>query len=169
VRFHWVEAGDDLAEIVDFFVANLDSEFISHSELQGARAKTTRRWSDRLAQVLEDEMKERAGQFFDAASRANSAHCLVMREEGQLVGLADLDFHYPEAAASYCVFEDLLVDRTARGRGLGTRLFRHLEDVCRDKGIERIFFESGVRNHAAHRLFERLGCEVVSHYFMKEV
>ncbi|MET4225338.1 GNAT family N-acetyltransferase [Oerskovia enterophila] len=54
-------------------------------------------------------------------------------------------------------FRLLGVAPAARGRGIGTTLTRHVLDVARAQGVQRVVMNSGPQMVRAHRLYEALG------------
>jgi GNAT superfamily N-acetyltransferase len=52
---------------------------------------------------------------------------------------------------------DVVVDESARRRGIATRLLRQAIDWLEEKGSPRVILWSAARNTEAHPLFERLG------------
>lgn len=54
-------------------------------------------------------------------------------------------------------FRLLGVAPAARGRGIGTALTRHVLDVARAQGAQRVVMNSGPQMTRAHRLYEALG------------
>ena len=54
-------------------------------------------------------------------------------------------------------FRLLGVAPAARGRGIGTTLTRHVLDVARAQGAQRVVMNSGPQMTRAHRLYEALG------------
>ncbi|MDM7831661.1 GNAT family N-acetyltransferase [Cellulomonas edaphi] len=54
-------------------------------------------------------------------------------------------------------FRLLAVAPSARGRGVGELLTRHVIELARQRGAERVVMNSGPRMVAAHRLYHRLG------------
>jgi ribosomal-protein-alanine N-acetyltransferase len=62
----------------------------------------------------------------------------------------------------------IAVHPQARGRKLGPLLMHQMIDALRERGAGRIFLEVRPDNHAAIRLYEKLGfvrCQVLEHYY----
>ena len=59
------------------------------------------------------------------------------------------------------VFESLAVSPGERGRGIGTRLVRQVEDYAREHGYGSVGLEVTDSNHTAIRLYSRLGYVIV--------
>lgn len=54
-------------------------------------------------------------------------------------------------------FRLLAVDPSARGRGLGELLTRHVLELGRERGVTRVVMNSGPEMLGAHRLYDRMG------------
>ena len=54
-------------------------------------------------------------------------------------------------------FRLLAVDPSARGRGVGALLTRHVIDLARQRGLDRVVMNSGPQMVGAHALYEKLG------------
>jgi ribosomal protein S18 acetylase RimI-like enzyme len=97
----------------------------------------------------------------DAAGRAELAQLLVARDGDHIVGSVALVFdgefgevlHTDDEAG----FRMLVVDRAARGRGVGERLVSACLERARAAGKRRMVISTDPRMTAAHRLYERLG------------
>jgi ribosomal protein S18 acetylase RimI-like enzyme len=53
--------------------------------------------------------------------------------------------------------EDVVVDDTMRGKGIGEALMRHALSVAREAGADGVALTSNPRREAANRLYQRLG------------
>ena len=60
-------------------------------------------------------------------------------------------------AADDCWLEDLYVAEAARGRGLGAALVQAALDRASERGCRRVELDTSESNHAALRLYERMG------------
>jgi ribosomal protein S18 acetylase RimI-like enzyme len=97
----------------------------------------------------------------DVAGRAERAELLVAREFGRIVGSVALvlsgDFGEVTVSDEEAAFRMLVVDASARGRGIGELLVGTCLDRARAAGKRRMVLSTDVRMTAAHRLYERLG------------
>jgi GNAT superfamily N-acetyltransferase len=57
----------------------------------------------------------------------------------------------------FAVVENVVIDESARGQGVGTALFQHIESFCRDAECSKIMLLSAFGREDAHRFFERMG------------
>jgi GNAT superfamily N-acetyltransferase len=53
--------------------------------------------------------------------------------------------------------DEVVVDESARGKGVGAALVNASLELARQKGAEVVELQSGVQRDAAHRLYERMG------------
>ena len=53
--------------------------------------------------------------------------------------------------------EDVVVDETIRGKGIGEGLVRHALNIARDAGADGIALTSNPKREAANKLYQRLG------------
>lgn len=57
----------------------------------------------------------------------------------------------------YGVLENVVVGEDWRGKGIGRRLFAHVEEVCHMRDCSKIMLLSTASREAAHRFFEQQG------------
>lgn len=158
----------DVAALAELFRRNLISEYISHSELQGRRALGVGRWSPDIADVLHREISERLGPARDAFPRGENWQGIVeARRDGALVGMAYVTTTFG-GSVPFGIIEDVVIEKTLRGHGLGSQLMRWLIDRFNEAGCRRQFLESGIGNESAHHLFEDLGFNTVSIVMMRD-
>ncbi|MGQ0672271.1 MAG: GNAT family N-acetyltransferase, partial [Hyphomicrobium sp.] len=81
---------------------------------------------------------------------------LLADEDGRAVGMVNLLYTVSTAlGARVAILEDMVVDRAARGRGIGERLMREAIATARADGCRRITLLTDGDNAAAHRFYER--------------
>ena len=61
------------------------------------------------------------------------------------------------AKQPFAVVENVVVDASVRGQGVGRVLFRAIDDFCRDSLCSKIMLMSAASRTDAHRFFERAG------------
>jgi len=89
------------------------------------------------------------------------AYCLLAWDDGRLVGFAAYSFHWPAVGLTRSLYlKDLFVTGTARGKGVGRLLIRHLHDVAVRNGCTRVEWTTDQDNLEAQRLYARLGVPV---------
>jgi GNAT superfamily N-acetyltransferase len=165
----WCTNSDDAACLGHFFAANIDPEYISHSELQGPRALAPGQWNPNLASIFEREIATRVGQGRGRIARSEASYAVLVAEQGgRLLGLALISF-IPTAPVPYGIIEDIVVDASDRNHGLGKRILDWVEQEARSIGCLRLFLESGAGNEGAHHFFERQGFKTCSVVMMRQL
>jgi ribosomal protein S18 acetylase RimI-like enzyme len=82
----------------------------------------------------------------------------VARLEGRIVGSLTLIFYrIPTGLKSW--IEDVVVDESARGHGIGELLNRAALDEARRRGAKAVSLTSRPSREAANRLYQRIGFE----------
>ena len=81
---------------------------------------------------------------------------LVARLDGRIVGTLTLViFRIPTGMRAW--IEDVVVDETARGHGVGEELNRFALGVARDRGCKTVDLTSRPSREAANRMYQRIG------------
>lgn len=81
---------------------------------------------------------------------------LVARLDGAIVGtLTLIVFRIPTGVRAW--IEDVVVDDSARGKGVGDQLNRFAIDLARAKGARTVDLTSRPSREAANRLYQRIG------------
>ncbi len=94
-----------------------------------------------------------------ALVRSETSTLVVARQDearGAIVGAACLAL-YRVPTGLRAVIEDVVVDASARRRGVGEALVRSLLEIARQKGAASVALTSNPGREAANRLYQRLG------------
>lgn len=86
------------------------------------------------------------------------ATLLVARDGDQIVGTA-MVIVYPTTLRIESRIEDVVVDGSARGRGVGEALVRECIEVARRRGASIVELQTARSRMEANRLYERMGFE----------
>jgi GNAT superfamily N-acetyltransferase len=85
---------------------------------------------------------------------------LGARSEGRLVGYACLYWHFSSLEACESVLmNDLFVDDSVRGQGVGRALIEAATEVARERGVPFIEWSTAPDNETAQRLYDWTGAE----------
>ena len=84
----------------------------------------------------------------------------VARDDaGRIIGVATLAV-FPIPTARRAWIEDVIVDESARGRGVGEALTQAMVDHARSVGCKTVDLTSRPSREAANRLYVRMGFEI---------
>lgn len=87
---------------------------------------------------------------------SDSADVLLAREGDTIHGtLTLITFRIPTGVRSW--IEDVVVDDSARGKGVGDMLNRFALDLAKSKGAKTVDLTSRPSREAANRLYQRIG------------
>ena len=82
-------------------------------------------------------------------------HGLVAELDGELVGLAHFSFTHSSWAENRDLYlEDLFVSSNVRGQGFGNALILALDEVAREEGARKVWWETHKDNAVARRLYD---------------
>ncbi|MDQ2631423.1 MAG: GNAT family N-acetyltransferase [Actinomycetota bacterium] len=85
---------------------------------------------------------------------------LGARSEGRLVGYACLYWHFSSLEACESVLmNDLYVEESMRGQGVGRALIEATAEVARERGVPFVEWSTAPDNRTAQRLYDSLGAE----------
>lgn len=94
-----------------------------------------------------------------ALVNSESAVLLVARlpdQRGPIVGAASLTI-YRVPTGIRAIIEDVIVDESARGQGIGEALVHRLLEIAKDRGAKGVSLTSNPKREAANRLYQRMG------------
>lgn len=63
----------------------------------------------------------------------------------------------PQLFVPYALLENIIVDPEAQGKGVGRKLFSHVEELCREEDCTKMMLLSNSQRLDAHRFFEQNG------------
>ncbi|MDQ3725454.1 MAG: GNAT family N-acetyltransferase [Actinomycetota bacterium] len=109
-----------------------------------------------------EEIDEERNRAFFRRFLAPSEDGLLLgaRSEGRLVGYACLYWHFSSLEAVEAVLmNDLYVDESARGRGVGRALIEATAEVARERGAPIVEWSTAPDNRTAQRLYDSTGAE----------
>ena len=92
-----------------------------------------------------------------ALVRDSSSTLMVVRNDhGEIIGALTLTvYRVPTGIRS--IIEDVIVDNSARGQGIGEALVKHAIRVARERGAGNISLTCNPMREAANRLYQRMG------------
>jgi GNAT superfamily N-acetyltransferase len=107
---------------------------------------------------IDDERNRRFFRRFLAPSE--DGLLLGARIEGRLVGYACLYWHFSSLEATECVLmNDLFVDGSVRGQGVGRALIEASAEVARERAVPFVEWSTAPDNKTAQRLYDSTGAK----------
>jgi GNAT superfamily N-acetyltransferase len=110
----------------------------------------------KLASALHNEERHMAFQELEALVNDKNITLMVAIDEGHIVGMGT-NYLVSKIASSKCYLEDLVVDESCRGKGVGTLLINALIEAARIEGVRSLEFMTATHRKDAHRFYEKLG------------
>ncbi|MDD5738676.1 MAG: GNAT family N-acetyltransferase [Candidatus Pacebacteria bacterium] len=153
---------NEIDRIVEIYLHVVQGEYISHGEvLDGITRDFHSQAPDLCKQKTEEFCSIISGQETEKS-------ILVALEKSEVIGFlfGGIERNTREGAPLVASIYDLGVMESYRGHGIGRKLMEAFIRWAREKGAIWVFFESGVNNKNAHRLFHKLGFTLTSHVFM---
>ena len=144
----WVTDKGLAGKLANFFVKNVSTSYISHGELMTGRATALNSWNKNLYQIVFKELQTKIPK---RQTKLTNHQIAIAIEKDKIIALAIVHFFLKN---HYGFIEDLIVDPSRRGRGIGSVFLAWIEEEARASGIGRIFLESGIKNRPAHHFFE---------------
>lgn len=85
--------------------------------------------------------------------------CIMARLGPRAIGFANYVQHRSTwTVGNYLYLEDLFVDPSVRGQGVGRRLIGSLYDLAERAGCSRVYWHTHETNATAMLLYNRIGC-----------
>ncbi|HUC87027.1 MAG TPA: GNAT family N-acetyltransferase [Candidatus Saccharimonadales bacterium] len=112
----------------------------------------------RLAQQLSPETTLPTAATLKAIIASPGSTLLIAEDEqtAMIMGMATLVV-YATPAKLMAVLESVVVDKAARGRGVGQQLVEAAITLAQDAGVKEVSLTSNPTREAANRLYQRLG------------
>lgn len=165
-ELNWCSDPAQADAIAALFLRQISPHYISHSELQERRAVALGEWRSDFPDVLLAQVREALAQ----PPATSNALVMTARSGDTLAGIALVSIDEAKRASrAFATLDDLVVDAQFQGSGLGRQMFDWLCADLRQRGIARLFLESGIGNEDAHRFFKARGCTPVSVTMLKEL
>ena len=110
------------------------------------------------AEEIDDERNRAFFRRFLAPSE--DGLLLGARSDGRLVGYACLYWHFSSLEACESVLmNDLYVEESVRGKGVGRALIEATAEVARERGVPFVEWSTAPDNHTAQHLYDSTGAE----------
>jgi ribosomal protein S18 acetylase RimI-like enzyme len=92
-----------------------------------------------------------------ALVESESSTLLVARaDDSSILGAASLTM-YLVPTGLRAIIEDVIVDESARGQGIGEALVRRCLEIAHGRGVPAVTLTSNPKRESANRLYQRMG------------
>lgn len=103
-------------------------------------------------------------------SSPNHAQLVARNKSGHIVGTATLSIIFGAGAGTKVYLEDFVVDPSAQGDGIGSKLWDAMVDWSRQHDAHKLVFTSSDKHTSAHRFYLNRGSEIRdTNYFTKQI
>lgn len=86
----------------------------------------------------------------------------------QILGMASVSAIFGAGIGKNAYLEDFVVDKSARGKGIGNLLFNAYEDWAREKGCKNLEFTCGQGRETAQQFYKNHGAETYDTNFFRK-
>jgi ribosomal protein S18 acetylase RimI-like enzyme len=111
---------------------------------------------NKLIPQLTTAKKEIPQELLRRIIESENVHLFAAEEKGVLLGMLTLVI-YPIPTDLRAVIEDVVVEATARGRGIGNKLIRSAIAMAKEQGVTSVNLTSNPNRKAANALYEKMG------------
>jgi GNAT superfamily N-acetyltransferase len=82
-------------------------------------------------------------------------YCLVAERDGQIMGMTTFNFQNSTWSENgQCLLEDLFVDQSIRGQGIGRALIDAVIIQAKTRGCSRVYWNTDETNQTARKLYD---------------
>ena len=122
---------------------------------------------DEAGSLAPDSVAAKA--LFEAIAAQPRRDLLVAEVDGKVVGTLDLltVANLSHGGSPWGIVENVVVDETSRGRGIGRSLMDEAVRRCRDAGCYKVQLLSNKRRSQAHEFYRSVGFEAVAEGFRR--
>lgn len=168
MKFFWCRDPFVAEKAAEVFCDNLTESYISHSELQSYRALAPGAWSPDIREIIAEDIRLRIKATDIPAAGQCTQLAAALEENERIIGVFLVTFSH-NSAVPFCVLEDIVIEKASRGKGYGSAFLHWITSECQQRGIYRLFLESGIENHRAHDLFHKAGFRSISVVMIKDL
>jgi GNAT superfamily N-acetyltransferase len=112
--------------------------------------------------------KPRVKKAFLASISEKNHKAFIATKSGRIEGYAGTTIHNNLwQAGKMCHLNELVVDKDARGTGIGSRLLKHVESYARKNKCRGIDLESAMRRKRTHKFYNARKYETKALFFTK--
>jgi GNAT superfamily N-acetyltransferase len=117
-----------------------------------------------------EEIDSSAKDVLEKQLEDDSCNVLIAKDKDKVIGTATI--YYLQVASRgkpYALLEGLVVDKSQRGKGYGTELFKKSTEIAKQNNCYKMIFTSGFDRDGAHKFYEKLGFKKWGFEFRKDL
>ncbi len=103
------------------------------------------------------------------AMQEEGYHLLYLEDEGPIVSVAGFRFTTTLYDGLIIDFDDFVTLEEGRSKGYGAKVFDHLVEVAKEKGIKAIHLNSAHHRYDAHRFYLNKKMKIIAHHFRLDI
>lgn len=158
IKYKWLRDELYINSLVDMFVTNTTTDYITHIEIDEGRAIDQNTWSEDIKHVL-------WMQFYVAIKGGNIA--VAIDEENELYGFATVKWLHEENAFNGTV---VIEDIVSTQKGVGSELVRFIEQEVKEGPLKyNMMADVSCKNTRAQKFMEKLGYRPMTIVYTKEI
>ncbi len=154
------EVYDDFAIRIYFLKNNLKKYFTINFKMKIKPLIDIEEQEIELLQQLRPHLKnsEICEKSFNKAKKSNIKF-LAIYDKNLVMGIISYRIMFNLYLQEHLVIDDLVIDKKARGIGIGTKLINFVIGLAEEEKIKVIKLDSGIQRDKAHNFYEQLGWE----------
>ena len=146
----------NIKKYLDIFDECKHDNYISHGEVISGRVTSDLKWADNIIQQMKQEFI-----YCFINSRYEVFEILL---SDVLIGFTSLEINKKTKSA---VLSDIMIKKNYQCKGIGKEVLHKIEEYLRNKNIEIVLLENGIKNDTAHHFFEKNGYKKISIVYSK--
>lgn len=149
----------NIEKYLSIFKETKHDAYISHGEVLCGRATHDFKW----AENINSQMKQEFIYYIFHNKKYPMFEILV---SGELIGFAIIEINKKTNSA---ILSDIMIKKTRQSKGTGKKTLIKIENYLKNKGIDILLLESGIKNKKAHDFFEKNGFTEISVEYSKNL
>ncbi len=114
--------------------------------------------------------RKRQEVIYQAMQKSDGYELLCAERESRVVGFASVSIQYNFwQEGSIAHITTMIVDKTCRKQGIGSRVIGEIQEIARNRGCGNIELESAFHRLQAHSFYEKMGFDKRAFFFSKNV
>ena len=122
-----------------------------------------------LFELNEKSPKDIIVNRYEAALEQSNYRIYGIFKSGEVQGIAGIHKGVMVWCGRYFYIDNVIIDKSLRGLGIGETLFEYIDDLAREEGIELIMLDVYTANKKAQKFYHKVGYRIEGFHFVKDV